>query len=103
MGRKRAKEAVQHRGGQAYAEALEMLWSKKKAADDEKERKKEERYVQAYALQQEHVALKKEELELKRMLEEERIMTVDITHMSNEQHEYYRILQYDIMTRRNKM
>jgi hypothetical protein len=81
-GTKKAKEAV--RRGDAYIEASDYFWAKKKEADAEKERNKQERFNQSYELEKERLfveqvraanetkelEIKENEMQVKRMLEE---------------------------------
>jgi len=81
--------------------ALENLWAKKKEFDSDKELKKDERFKQAFALEQERVANEKLNLELKKELElkahevelknkeEEMIMTMDLSALPDDQKQYY--------------
>jgi len=113
MGHKKAK-AVLHQGGKkGCTEALENLWAKKKEFDSDKELKKDERFKQAFALEQERVAneklnlelrkkeleLRAQEVELKNKKDEERIMTMDLSAMPDDQQQYYMSCRSKIMSR----
>jgi hypothetical protein len=77
------------------ATTLENMWAQKKETDGEKELKKDERFNRAFALEQDRVANEKllkvrsQEVQLKKKRDEERIMTMDLTAMPDEQKKYY--------------
>jgi hypothetical protein len=114
LGKKKAKEAKHRAGGDVCKEALDLLWAKKVEADQEKEIKREERYAKSYAidrerleLDKERIALEREKLSneanntyLKRIVEEERIMNIDLSSLNEMQQQYYMNLQSEIITRR---
>ena len=99
MGHKKAKATLHQGGKKGCTEALENLWAKKKEFDSDKELKKDERFKQAFALEQERVAneklnlelrkkeldLRAQEVELKNKKDEERIMTMDLSAMPDDQ------------------
>jgi len=71
--------------------------------------KKEERYKKAFALQEERIRLEKEKLELQRdrfeltkNLEGDRIMNVNTSHLSTDQHQYYEVLKNAIRAKMPK-
>jgi hypothetical protein len=114
LGKKKAKEAFRRGGTDVCKEALDILWAKKVEADQEKEIKREERYAKSYALDKERLELDKERIAiereklsneanntyLKRIAEEERIMSMDVSTLNEIQQQYYVNLQSEIITRR---
>jgi hypothetical protein len=86
------------------ATTLENMWAQKKETDGEKELKKDERFNRAFALEQDRVANEKllkvrsQEVQLKKKRDEERIMTMDLTAMPDEQKKYYMCLRAEIMS-----
>ncbi|PAN14142.1 hypothetical protein PAHAL_2G387000 [Panicum hallii] len=89
MGRKKAKQLLRRGGGDACIEALDQMWEKKKKADAKKEAKKEERFnkaleieIEKLRLEQVRAASEQDRASLKRMIEEERIMTMDTSGMT---------------------
>ena len=104
-GQKKEKQKLRQHSS---IEALDYLLVKKKEADAE-ELKKEEQYKKAFTLQEERIRLEKEKLELQRdqfeltkNLEEERIMNVDTSHLSTDQHQYYEVLKNAIRAKTPK-
>lgn len=114
VGKKKAKESLRGGGSDVCKEALDILWAKKREDDAEKERKREERYAKLYALERERLeldrekhALEKERVEnennnsyLKRIAEEERIMSMDLSCMNELQKQFYISLQTEILAKR---
>lgn len=121
IGKKKAKEALRRGGSDVCKEAMDILWAKKVEADVEKELKREERYAKSYALDKEMMDLDKERIDLdkerialereklsnevnttflKRIVEEERIMNIDLSSLNELQQQYYISLQSEIMARR---
>jgi hypothetical protein len=63
-------------------EAMEYLMAHKKEADAEKDLKKEERCKKAFALQEERIRIEREKVVIKREMEEDRIMHMDLSTLS---------------------
>ncbi|XP_020405007.2 glutathione S-transferase T3-like [Zea mays] len=128
IGIKKSKEVMRRGGAESYMEASKHFWDKKKECDAEKEKKKEERFNMAYEIEKERLQLdqvrasteqmraateqvraaneaknlevKNSELQMKKMLEEERIMTMELDTMPEHLQQFYRNLQNEIIARR---
>ena len=59
--------------------AVDYLMAKKKEADLDKDLKKEERCNKAFALKEEMIKLDKEKFEFQRQLEEDKILSLDLS------------------------
>ncbi|GER33999.1 NAM-like protein [Striga asiatica] len=99
VGKKRAKESLRKGGDRAYNDALASFWAKKQEYEAEKERKKEERYKEAFALEQERIALKKKQVEFNITNKEDKIMSMDLTALTYDQQIYFSNRQKEIAAR----
>ncbi|CAN6237734.1 unnamed protein product [Urochloa humidicola] len=70
-------------------EALDYLVTKMKEADAEKDLKKDERCNKAFDIQEEKIKLEREKFEFQRELEEERILSLDLSNMTYRLRQYY--------------
>lgn len=84
----------------SFMETLENMWAKKKEFETFKENRKQERHDQIIALEKEKIELKKKDLELRRWVQDNRVMSMDISAMSAEQQKYFSSLQDEIFARR---
>jgi len=89
-----------------YVEMLENMWTKKEF-ETFKENRKQERHDQIIALEKEKLALEKEkielrkkDLELRRWIQDNTVMSMDISGMSEQQQKYFLTLQDEIFARR---
>uniref|UniRef100_J3MVX4 No apical meristem-associated C-terminal domain-containing protein n=1 Tax=Oryza brachyantha TaxID=4533 RepID=J3MVX4_ORYBR len=85
-GRKKEKQKVQQR---STIEAVDYLVDKMKEAEGEKDLKKAERLDMAFYLQEEKMKLDREKFEFQRELEEERILSLDLSAMTDQQKQFY--------------
>jgi hypothetical protein len=104
IGKKQSKAALLQEKKKSVTITLENMWSQKKETDMEKELKKEERFSKAFALEQERVAnekelveVRKQEIQLQKQRDEERIMTMDLSGLTEEQQTYYMKLRAKIL------
>ncbi|KAF8768783.1 hypothetical protein HU200_007343 [Digitaria exilis] len=81
---------------------MENLWCKREKADELKELKKKERNDERLAVESRRIEMKQEqeELELKRRMDDEKIMNMDLSAMSELQKKIYIGLQEEIIARR---
>jgi hypothetical protein len=96
-GKKTEKKKLRQR---ASIEAVDYLVAKLKEYDAEIEIKKEERCNKAFALKEEKIKLEREKFEFQRELEEERILSLDLSNMTYTQQEYYEGRQREILEKR---
>jgi hypothetical protein len=68
---------------------MEYLVTKKKETDTKKELKKDERSRKAFTLQEERIRIERERVDMQREMDEERIMNIDMSTLSNKQQQYY--------------
>ncbi|CAO2210757.1 unnamed protein product [Urochloa humidicola] len=71
-----------------------------KEADEQKDVKKDERCNKTFATQEEKVKLEREKFEFQRELEEERILSLDLSNMTDRLRQYYEMRQDQIFARR---
>ncbi|XP_062204912.1 glutathione S-transferase T3-like [Phragmites australis] len=87
-------------GDNLYMEALENMWAKKKEAEALKEVAKKERYDERLALEKKKIELKEQDIALRRRIEDDKVMNMDLSGMSERQRQYYTSLQDEIIARR---
>jgi hypothetical protein len=80
-------------------EAMEYLVAHKKEADAEKDLKKEERCKKAFVLQEERIRIEREKVTIKRQMEEDRIMHMDLSTLSYKQQQYFKRRQDKILVK----
>jgi hypothetical protein len=104
-GKKTAKAALVQEKRKSVIVAIENLWAAKKESDAEKEQKKEERFNKAFALEVDRVntekalmEVRKEEIELQKRRDEERIINMDLSGLTEEQQSYYTKLRAKFWT-----
>ncbi|CAO2201061.1 unnamed protein product [Urochloa humidicola] len=96
-GKKTEKKKLRQR---STIEALDYLVAKMKEADAQKDLKKDERCNKAFAIQEEKIKLEREKFEFQRELEEERILSLDLSNTTYRLRQYYERRQDEIFARR---
>ncbi|KAF8730903.1 hypothetical protein HU200_016775 [Digitaria exilis] len=96
-GKKAEKKKLRQR---LTIEALDYLVEKMKQTDDVKEIKKEQRCDRLIDLQEEKIKLEREKFEFQRDMEDERILSLDLSNMTYRLQQYYERRQDEILTRR---
>ncbi|KAF8721136.1 hypothetical protein HU200_023557 [Digitaria exilis] len=85
-GKKAEKKKLRQR---STIEALDYLVAKMKQTDDVKEIKKEQRCNRLIDLQEEKIELEREKFEFQRDMEDERILSLDLSNMTYRLQQYY--------------
>jgi hypothetical protein len=118
---RRAKNPIPN-GETLYLEAVEYSWSKREKADEIKELRKKERNDERLALENKRIEMKLEvatkklaikeqvenrrldlqqqEMHLKQRMDDEKIINMDLSALTEVQQIFYRGLQQEIITRR---
>ena len=92
-------------------DAMENLWAKKKEMEEMKELKKKERNDERIALEMKRLEIKmaaekersdlqRDQLELKRRKEDDKVMKMDLRGLDDRQRRYYEKMQDEIISRR---
>uniref|UniRef100_A0A0A9DVW5 No apical meristem-associated C-terminal domain-containing protein n=1 Tax=Arundo donax TaxID=35708 RepID=A0A0A9DVW5_ARUDO len=102
-GKKKAKERGKNHACQVenlYNDTLDKFWSKKEKVEEFKEMRKKERNDERLAIEKQRLELEKQQFEFKRNMEDERVMNMDLSGMSERQQMFYRSMQDEIIARR---
>uniref|UniRef100_A0A0A9CFN4 Uncharacterized protein n=1 Tax=Arundo donax TaxID=35708 RepID=A0A0A9CFN4_ARUDO len=120
---RRDKNPMSH-GDTLYMNTMENYWVKREKADELKEMRKKERNDERLALETKRLELKQEvenrkievqrqvenrkldvkekELQFKQRMEDERVMNMDLSGLSERQQKFYMSLQDEIIARRER-
>jgi len=106
---RRGKNLVAH-GENLYMEAMENMWLKREKAEELREIRKKERNDQRLAVETRRLELKQEvenrkldlkqrELQLKQRQDDEKVMNMDLSSLSERQQIFYKTMQDQIIAR----
>lgn len=106
---RRGKNLVAH-GENLYMEAMENMWLKRQKAEELREIRKKERNDQRLAVETRRLELKQEvenrkldlkqrELQLKQRQDDEKVMNMDLSSLSERQQIFYKTMQDQIIAR----